>query len=270
MLQALREFSVSTMELVYLAALLGADGLLGVDDPFSGQLRDEVAEGLARARNSLVARGLVAMSAAGTVAVARDLAAMVNACARPDASLLLTHTDGTQTHRVRCFHQSGGKTVELSVGPDADSISVMTELAGPDEVALRAWRMLGLRDQAVPPGGPVTLSADALRAGRRAAAESGAAAGESFLAGEGVPPEAARGLAQALAEPIANGSAVAMCKRDPEWDVTGFSFLHGIEGAWLLKPMRFGTTDSVEAVPVTGRQARAELDGLIGRVWARP
>ncbi len=263
-----RQISVSTVELVYLAGLLGADGLLGVDDPFPGQMAAEVEEALIRARRSLAGRGMLALAVDRTVAVSDEATGLVRACAQPESSLLITYTVPAEPRRVCCFHLSNEMMVEMRMGPSSESVWVITEINDIAEVTARAQAMLGPGDQAAPPGAPVSLREVDLQVACTAA-EAGSEVGEALLAEKGIPAETARCLAEALTNPVANGSVLAMRKGDPEWEVNGFGFLWGAGGIWLMQPKHSGEVALVEMAPVAGPQMQAEVERLTARIWAK-
>ena len=108
-------------QLAYLAALLRADLLIGLPDPFRGLLADEIAAALGQARAELTARGWLTPLPDGTLRIDDAVADAVRVCGAPRSSLRVRDQSGGLSY----IHLSEQMAVELAAveGPDQYRLS---------------------------------------------------------------------------------------------------------------------------------------------------
>lgn len=105
-------------ELAYLSALLGAETLVGMEDPFRGLLADEVGAALRQARERLIGRGWLTLRPDGSLLADGDLAAAVRVCGAPGATLKLSGGAG-------CIHLAGEMAVVMAPVGDQYQLTVL-------------------------------------------------------------------------------------------------------------------------------------------------
>ena len=250
---------VSTAELAYLIGLFGAEGLIGVDNPYAGWPIEEIEAELHRARAALAERGILSIDSDGRVSVSSDVGSIMTALAESAAVIVLTRTDLLGESETVSLHVHPDAIIE--VRPEGKAAWIVTPV---DEVVEHVWRGLGLVVQAVPgvPGG--RLPHALLTRAREAALQRGLDDSVRVLQ-EALLAETASALAGTLADPLGN-AAVAVMQRDPEgWKVDGLAFLEGPAGSWLMRT----EGDSVQVEPCSVQAARAEISRLVERVSRR-
>lgn len=143
-------------ELTFLGALLGAEVLPGVPDPFFGVLADEADEGLVAAKASLIARRILEERESGPPVVNLSVALMLGALCFPQASLRLTLREGEGEAAVVWFHLARNLSISVMAG-GAPPVCVVQAYPGPAAVLYAimerlAHRPTGLRVSLERPG----------------------------------------------------------------------------------------------------------------------
>jgi len=257
----------SAQEMVFLASLLGADTLLGIDDPFMGWLADEIEEAWQRARTALVERRFIEVQSDGGIVMDIAVAALVGTCAFPEASFILTVTPAGERTDVRYFHLTGYLAVEQAVVNDGYRL---TALEDAQAVFMRMTGLLGLHNQQATPGTGGALAEERLLQARTLACESGIEAAQSALHQAGLDPDTAAALAKTLAHPVRNGALVALARREFTWEVAGLGLLEGQNGLWRLRAFTRGGENWVEATPCDAAEACEAVRQVMNRVLPEP
>lgn len=253
----------SPVEATFLASLLGADMLLGIQDPFLGWLTEEIEEAWEQTRQALADRRFIEVQPDGGIVMDIAVAALVGTWAFPEASFLLTFTpaDGTQQ---RCsFHLTSNLGVEQS---QADDATELTALEDAQAVYRRILQVFGLKDQLAAPGSRAALPEASLIEARACAVEGGEAAASRALQKAGLPEETAESLACTLTRAVANGALVALARRTTTWEVGGLGLLEGANGLWCLRSFTRDGENWVEVTPCDAARARQEIRRLMNRV----
>lgn len=230
----------SAQEMVFLAGLLGADSLLGVDDPFWGWLANEIEAAWQQALESLAERRFIEIQPDGNVVMDVAVAALMGTCAFPEASLILTYAPASGEATTWHFHVTRHLAVEQV--PLGEPVSTCRLTALEDGGAayrrlLEIWRLNG--QLAVSSSGGTLPEAGLTRA-RELAGESGQEAARTALQQAGLETTVAAALAETLAEPVANGALVALTRRETAWEVAGLGSLEGRNGLWRLRAFSRG------------------------------
>lgn len=254
----------STMELSFLASLLGADSLIGVPDPFAGWSTDAIEVAWSEARRSLAERRLITVMPDGGLAVSEAVAELVGTCGFAEATFMLTYTDRDMTVAGHHFHVIRQSAVELILSHE----TVLTcQLSGLDTpvVLERVSEIFRLGEQVAPAVPNGRLAENHLRYARQVAEDSGAAAAEHVLKETGMAHETARALADALARPLGNGALVAMSSDESDFGVDGLALLEGEGGLWLLRNVHEGSARWVDVVPCSAAAMREFIRSIMNR-----
>ena len=94
------KLSMTSKELVFLAALLGETVVLGVNDPFLGWLAEQVEEEWKKASLQMFQKGWIQIEEGGMFGVLPDLAAYIRLCCLPEVwiSMAITRSEETDSH----------------------------------------------------------------------------------------------------------------------------------------------------------------------------
>ncbi|HWI52467.1 MAG TPA: hypothetical protein VNT01_10050 [Symbiobacteriaceae bacterium] len=254
----------TTVELAFLASLLGADSLIGVPDPFAGWSGDAVEEAWEEVRRALAERRLVTLQSDGAVSIETSVAELVGTCGFAEATFMLTYTAADGTAAGHHFHVIRHSAVELVLSHE----TVLTcQLSGVDTATVldRVTEIFRLGDQGAPcvPNGRLTEAS--LRAARLLAEESGPAAAGELLETVGLCRETAAALAGSLARPLGSGALVAIASDQSDAGVDGLALLEGENGLWLLRNVHEGNARWVDVVPCTAEGLRYFIRSIMNR-----
>lgn len=253
----------SAQEMVFLASLLGADMVLGVDDPFTGWLADEIEEAWPRVRAGLAERRFIEVQDDDNVVMDVAVAALVGTCAFPEASFVLTVTPAGGTADARYFHLTRHLAVEQT--READGYR-LTALEDGQAVFARITDLLGLQNQPAAPGAAGELLEEHLTQASSLAGESGGKEAQRVLQQAGLDAGTAAVLAETLAHPVRNAALVALARRETAWEVAGLGLLEGQNGLWRLRAFTRHGENWVEAIPCNADEARQAVRQVMNRV----
>ncbi|HYF91828.1 MAG TPA: hypothetical protein VD969_06250 [Symbiobacteriaceae bacterium] len=254
----------STMELAFLAGLLGAESLTGVPDPFEGWSGDDVEAVWAEVRRSLAGRRLLSIMADGSICVEAAVAELVGTCGFAEATFMLTYSSADGITAGHHFHVIRQSAVELVLGYEGEMTCRLTALDTPavmDRVS-SIFRLDGQEAPSVPSG---RLTEPDMRLARQLAEAAGREAAEPHLLGLGFCPETAAALAETLARPLGNGALVAVSADQSDFGVDGLALLEGECGMWLLRNVQESGARWVDVVPCTAAALREFIRSIMNR-----
>ncbi|HEY3367378.1 MAG TPA: hypothetical protein VGK74_20160 [Symbiobacteriaceae bacterium] len=261
--------SFSAAEAAYLAALLGAETLVGFPDPFYGWLAEDIRTALLETRAGLAGRGLVTLGPEGSTAIDPAVAPLIRACGFADASFVLTRTDPAGTTAVRYYHVAPELTVEHVTPPHSLSAGDLAGVAGTYEVYRRVLAFFRLEGQ-IAPAADSGLLPEALLRRARTLAESNEGEARAVLLQAGLSTSVARALAETFLHPVGNAALVALARRADAPEVDGVAFLAGANGIWRLRPTSRHGADWVELSPFTAAEAESGILRVMNRVLPVP
>lgn len=247
--------SCSTVELAFVATLLGAETLVGLPDPFHGWSEDQTEAVWEQARESLAERRLLTLHPDGRIEVDDRLISLVGTCGFAEVTYVLTRTGANGQVSGHHFHVIRSAAVELAI---QDQGALTCQLTALDSCHLpdRVTSLLRLENQAavqVPNG---TLAEPDLRQARFLAQGSGTEVARAFLREAGLHADTAAALTEALAQPLGNGSLVTMVPGRAQWGVDRLSVLESQHGLWLLRTVARQGKLLVDIVPAEADMAR--------------
>ena len=256
----------SAQEMAFLASALGADTLLGVDDPFVGWLTEEIEEAWEQVQAALAERDFIEVRPDGGIVMDVAVAAMVGACAFPDASFVVTFTPAGGEPVTRYLHVTGQLAVEQTTTAEPVAAYRLVALKDREAAYHRVLRVFGLNGQRAvsSPGGK--LPEAGLIQAREATAEAGVEETQKALREAGLTDATAAALAETLSDPIANGAVVALARQETTWDVAGLGLLEGQNGLWRLRAFTRGGENWVEAIPCAAAEARKAIRRVMNQV----
>ncbi len=253
----------SAQEMVFLAELLGADTLLGVTDPFMGWLAEEIEEAREQTLQALAERDLLEIQPNGDIVLDDEVATLVGVCALRDASFVVTVVNAAREVEAHYLHVARQLAVEQTALGEPPNTYQLTMLGDRDSVYERILHLFGLDKQAAAPSSGGQLPYSELARAGEVAGEVGREAAQQILKEAGLPDETATTLAQALADPVINGSLVAIASRDAEWKVDGLGLLEGRNGLWQLRAFTKGDENWVEVIPSDADKVRQSIRRIV-------
>ncbi len=256
----------STQEMIFLASLLGADMLLGVDDPFVGWLAAEIEHAWEETREALAERSFIQVQPDGGILMDVAIAALVGACAFPDASFVVTSTLASGETATRYLHVTKQLAVEQASVTELTGAYRLTALENGRAAYKRILEIFGLNGQGAVSASGGELPEVALIQARETAPEAGREEVQKVLEKAGLSNDTAAALSETLVNPIANGSLVALSHRETVWNVGGLGLLEGQNGLWRLRAFTRSGENWVEAIPCDANEAGEAIRRVMNRV----
>jgi len=256
----------SAQEMAFLASSLGADTLLGVDDPFTGWLTEEIEDAWERTQAALAERDFIEVQSDGGIVMDVAVAAMVGACAFPDASFVVTFTPSGGEMVTRYLHVTGQLAVEQTATAEPAAAYRLTALEDGKAAYHRILQVFGLNGQRAVSSPEGKLAEAGLIQAREAAAGARTEEAQKALREAGLTDATAAALAETLSDPIANGALVALARQETTWDVAGLGLLEGQNGLWRLRAFTRGGENWVEVIPCDAAKARKAIQRVMNRV----
>ncbi len=253
--------SCSPAELYTLASLLGGETLIGLPDPFPGWLTEEIQAAMDEARQSLMARGVLAPRGDGETVMDVVAAALIGTLIAPQTAFILTLTVPDQPpYQINIYHRPP-LTVALEQREEQWALRFLSDAAAIVRQVRELW---ALGQQSAAPASPLSLPESVMEEAKQAR-PLGETEIQKRLEEAGVPSAGAKALAQTLAHPRRNGALVALFLRQGIWDVGGLGMLEGENGLWLLRSFSRQQAQWIECLPRSGPQLLADVEALVRR-----
>jgi len=247
---------LSPEEFTTLASVLGAELLLGFDDPFRGFLAEDIDERVEREIiPSLVEKGILIPESDGAYGLHPNSEADLLSAAFPATTLVCSHhRTGKARPDLVLFHMTHEGVVE-QWEQGQEILLEGLELTGFGEYLAD---LLGYGSQAEPGKTPIVLALNSLSEATHLAQQDPKAA-ETFLLDLGVETKAAQNLVRTLSDTRSHGVLVAVQRDVNPWQVNGFATLEGANGLWSMEYREEGERQTVALKPLTGKEARGNL-----------
>jgi len=256
-----RSLVLDQTQLYFLASLLQAPHLLGLEDPLLGLLADEIEERLEKTLGLLAEQGVLEVRPDGSFAVDAGVATLVEAGASSKRTLVAARTDPDGTSQLRFIHLTPDLLVEQESLPKGE-VS-LTPVRDQEMLQQRLTDFWELPGAPAAPGPVLTLTEANLTEARRLALEDGAEACRAFLTRLGLPPEAVEGLASALADSRSTGSLVILHREEREVHYgESLAWLIGSRGGWRLQPLP-QDPPAVRLIPAATTEIRQRLADMV-------
>lgn len=255
-----RTLTCSLPELFTLAAFLTGEVIIGVPDPFSGWLVEEIEEAVEQAYHTLAERQYLRIQPDGTLFIDTDVALLVGTVTHPQVLFMVTDmpADG-RGQRVNYYHRSP-VTVALTIEEEQVLLKALPTETLTDAV-LRVWQM---QEQNPAPAAPFSIPEDALRQAKEALPAREKA--RQILQNAKVPSDHAEALVDALAHPKRTATLAAIRSHPNRWEAQGMVALEGPKGLWLLRSFSRNQIPWVECIPCSAAKMQEEVQSLIQRM----
>jgi len=256
-------FTISHEELALLLQILRAPGLMGFEEkPLAELTQEQTAMAMVSAERSLRARGLIRLvEEEKRIEIDTVVMAFLGTCLTPDYSIMITSTKKEGMQGAYYYHVSTHLAVE-NYSPE----SGLYRFSGAErlqDLFPNIERVAHLENQPAPAkaGGRIkekilTQARDASRAGKKTEAAD-------ILKGGGLSAVSSKALVATLEAPINNGSVIRLDFEKEQAQSTGFSFLEGRAGIWILTPEEDSDPLWIRIEPCSAEEIRNRLRTLI-------
>lgn len=252
-------FQCTGAELFCLSALLGGEYLVGVADPFTGWLTEEIQEAFVQIQANLITRRYLIPQDAGELQMHPAIAALVATMIQPKVIILVTLTGSTGASVQQNFYQREPLFV-AAITEDGEAYT-LTTIDSAEAIYQSICALWQLAQQPAAPGDCFTISESVLRKVQPLATEEK----QVLLQREGIVTETARAFAETLATARHNGAIVALRHDETGWHPAGLGVLEGQNGLWQLRSLERQGEPWVEARPCDAPNLAATLRHLLAR-----
>ena len=253
-------------ELCLLAGLLKIPNLIGLEDPFSGFLTDEVQDLLEQTIHILVEKGYLEIQPDDSLIMDAGITTLVEALALAKCTLLASCIDQYGKSRFRLIHLTVERPVEQE--PVTNREIVLTAVRDLETLEQRLTDFLNLSAASAAPGPMLTLTEADITEARRLALEEGEETCLAFLNCIRVPSEAVKALATALGEGSGPGSLTVLHREAREMHYgESLAWLVGCHGAWRIQPLTQQEPVTVRLIPAATTEIQQRITRLVETVY---
>lgn len=225
-------------ELWYLFNLYSPTAVIGIENPYTGRLVEEIKISEQFALNELLSKNIVHLADGKTLEFTDPLVkSMVETCLRPDQCLWLTVSQGGQKKIVsqHWVYFSEGQIVDIL--REGDQAYWLTDVRDGEVLAqyLKEFLSPDTKDDAA--GAEFVLEQTAFDVATKAIDSGNAAAGKKILASAGLNNLSIKGLLSALGEEGRSMIAVNIsnASHPQQSHMQGLGYLASRSGGWLMK-----------------------------------
>jgi len=255
----------STQEFWFLLNLFGPGVVLGMEEPYLGWLMEEREAAHREALRSLVDRGLVRMVSNDEIDLDDVLAQMVQACVRPQHSLILHAHRASPVHTDDRRYVHWGEMLLVEHHPIDEDRHRLTALPDRDALLSNLEDVLRLNTPVRSVGEGFVVKESALFQARQHCRHGKSEKALAILQDAGLQEDTAARLVKALISPVANSAAVVVVNR-MERDtrhVRGMAVLEGEEDLWIMTPYEHKDTAYVWFTPAEAQGLREKLLAIL-------
>lgn len=252
----------TTDELYLLYSFFGPAIAFGLGEPYLGKFIEEIETAQQAARQSLVARDLIRLAENGATEMDEALAKMIQTCAQPSDTLIVTTQRKNYNQVIHYFHFGPEILVEHTPRETANHRLVAMPRAA---AYARLKKILHLNGQPAAPSGAFSLDEAKLFQARDAALHDNLAEARQALDQAGLAEPHAQQLLRSLANAVSNASIAVIANRSvsdaPQ--VKGLGIFESAEGLWALNLQPGEKETRIEFVPSSAAEIANRLETLV-------
>lgn len=252
----------TTDELYLLYSFFGPAIAFGLGEPYLGKFIEEIEAAQRTAQQSLAARDLIRLAENGEITVDAVLAKMIETCAQPSHTLIVT-TQRRDYHQVIRYLRFGPEMLVEHMPLDATThrLVALPPAAGYTRLA----KILHLDEQGAAPGSAFSLEEQELFQARDAVFRRDPLEAERILSAAGLPEPQPEQLVRALSNALSNSSIAILANRNGSdaQHVGGIGILESAEGLWSMNLQPNAKKTRFEFVPSSAAEIAARVQGIL-------
>lgn len=255
-------------EAAFLASLLGADLLIGLDDPFRGWLADEIEAAWEEAKSALAQRQFIRIEEDGGIVMDTTVAALIGVWAFADASFLLRLTTWPHAEHTVAFHVVPPLSVEVHVEEEQCHLTPLEDAMA---VYQRIVTLCQIETPSSLPDIRLYIEENVLsEALTRAQEEETTKVAQFLQQHSSISAQGAEVLADTLSHLVRSGMLVGMARRSTTWEVDSTGFLVGQNGLWCLRSINHKGTPRFECRTCTPEGFYERVRRVMDRLLPEP
>ena len=257
---------ISTTELWFLLNQFTPTFVLGIENPYSGWLVDEIENENKNAIKSLLSKGFADQLDDKTLDIDDTLYDMVKICAHPNHTVILQISLPNNESQQLFYHFGENEIIEHTT--DNNGEHNLQKVPSMDDFLSQIISSLNLDPEIVGDGQPIKLSENVLSKSIEFLSNQNDEAFETCLQDAGLNSIEISKLGNALRNPLANSSiAILLNQENPDsQQVRGFGMLQSNSDFWLLQPYNINESPQIEFIPTNITSINEKLSEIIPTV----
>lgn len=259
-LKTVARIRLTAKEMFMLTGIVGAEAVIGLEDPFRGTLAEEMPREIARVEQDLQAKGLIVMED-GEPVLAEELLEYIEICSRTLFTVRLQSGGPGGGSDERFLYYSAPLVVQAKIETrEGERKYVLEGLGSPSEAWMKIVAYMKPAHKSNRHAAELALPAGWLDSWLDGADMDPKPA--TFLLERGYPEGAVSELARAVEAPERLAAFTAYYRPDGKWRVQGVRVLEGPGSLWLVR----GERDREHLSPVSPADLVRHLSAVIERI----
>lgn len=248
---------LSTDELWFLMSQFSPAYVIGMENPHTGWLIEEIEEADRNAIQALIQKGIVKIIDAGIIDIDDTIASLIRGCTHPEHSLIVNvSNEKGNAGLTRYIHFANGLIIEhVEIEAGRHQLSL---LKNRNAILTQFKENLRLDSKTKGTIDSFLILEELLYKVTNLCSQGDGEKGKALLQKSDLEPVHATALADALENPVANASFVIICNQnDPSTQhVGGFGILESEKQLWMMHPIERAGQPFVEFTPADAKSVR--------------
>ena len=245
--------TLDNKEFFFLAGILGSDRLLGVEDPFSGYLAEEIAGEWEAAKRSLLDKRYLIREESGELSIPPEVLSRVAIAGLAERAYWLKYENSGKSFEGY-LHVTDEHVIQVSKCGENDSCYMLSELGSIEDTCNKLVEDLALSDQPLGEIPALLLSRKEFADIYTCASDTNSDEISDRLARLTDDAEGSIALAKCLKNRVSSGELQLSIWNGYNWESQNAAFVANESMNWLLRMSLQGDQDWLTAAPATKEQ----------------
>ncbi|MCX7749942.1 MAG: hypothetical protein N2645_24135 [Clostridia bacterium] len=261
--------SCDIRELAFLASLLDANSIFGINNPFSGLSNEDIKSEWPKAQESLINKQFIQMAEDGGIIIDEVIAAIVKTCAFANHCIVVNHTAEDQSTDFHNFYITEALAVEVKVHSGSDTICEMIAYPTVKQIYNQIIGILTSNKKGLPAAKGGKILESSLEQVKSLLSISQLDKGVSIMKEAGFIEEESLFIAKALEKPVSSDMFLFLTFEDGNaGDANGFVLLEGDNHLWILFSVFEEDQALIEFHPYDIKDIEDDVKNIIGDLSA--
>ncbi|WP_232699384.1 hypothetical protein [Brevibacillus daliensis] len=262
MKSTIESISITDKELYFLACLTGADQVLGIAEPYSGYLTEDIQEEWDQIKVKLLGKGYLYEDETG-IYIDSIVDALVSPCGFATTCCYFRYANENEKAYEGYFHFDKESVVEKRAAKGEGDSYELIALGTPQFSSQDMCNRLRLYDGKKLESKAILLPNVYFQELREMAEEKESNELENSLLAHGCPRVEAAVFAESLNKIWCQGQLIVMSWYQNDWSLNGATFITSANGNWLIRLFVQDREDWVSISSVTDMEMNEVLQGMI-------
>lgn len=245
--------TLNDKEFFFLAGILGSDRLLGVEDPFSGYLTEEIAEEWEASKNSLLEKHYLIREESGDLSIPPEVFSRVAIAGLAERACWLKYENRGISFEGY-LHVTGEQVIQVCKSDKSDRCYILSDLGSIEDTCNKLVEELALSDESLGETPALLLSRKEFADIYTCAPDMNCDDISDRLARLTNDAEGSIALAKCLKNRVSSGELQLSIWNGYNWESQNAAFIVNDSMNWLLRMSLQGDQDWLTAAPATKEQ----------------